>query len=454
MCFGILASANSFDRQEPQCKGRNADRYIFSSMSAPNRGYRCYLDMDRTILDAVEVQGITQGALFDLYVSCDGDAPPVLCAMRAEQPGRASTVLHRPSHFPEYLQLPLEGWAWQTSTGENGAKVSIAFGSTGDVPDPVLEELERERPGYFSSASTEEKDHQMLVTKNVNGDLVFDLTDEVCRAAGLQRLCATVAANSDHLHKVLVNAGDFFECLRRSSEGHLLREKVSVEAHLLADDEGSPIGNNLLTSDGMLTPEYVYEDGTIGPHHCYGFSIKNNYTQPLYFWIFVFNMNDLSIGSPSCFARLYLTLTSAMIDEVYRPVLASGDADPCVLPSGVLTIGYGNGGVVPQAFFLPPGKNAAVAYLKIFVSASRKDLSHVRRTSAFSMDPSHVGGTSAFRMDLSHIGRSSASRTDSPNVGEPSAVTVNRSARGGMRMGRPLVLSQWDTLEFPIVLKI
>jgi hypothetical protein len=379
-------------------------------MSAPDWGYRCHLRADCAVLEAGEAQGITKGALFDLYATRDGDTPPILCDMRAEQPGQKSTTLRFSSDLPAHLTPLLEGWARQTITGENVAKVSIAIGSTGDVPGDLLEELERERPGYFSLASTEDKDHQMLVSKNIKGNLVFDLTDEACRAAGLQRLRPTVPANSDHLRKTLVNVGDFFECLRRSSAARLLREKVSVEAHLLGDYEGSPIGNNLLTSDGTFTPEYVYEDEANGPHQCYGFTIKNNYTQPLYFWIFVFNMNDLSIGSPSCFSRPGLTLTSAMIDEVYRPAHASGNADPCVAPNDVLTIGYGNGGVVPQAFFLPPGEDTAVAYLKIFVSPSRLNLSHVKRSSAF---------------------------------------TLSRP----MRMGKSSILDRWDTLEFPIVQK-
>jgi hypothetical protein len=82
-----------------------------------------------------------------------------------------------------------------------------------------------------------------------------------------------------------------------------------------------------------------------------------------------------------------------------------------VAPNGVLTIGYGNGGVVPQAFFLPPGEDTAVAYLKIFASPSRVDLSHVGRSSAF---------------------------------------TLSRPMR---RMGKSLMMDRWDTLEFPIVQK-
>jgi hypothetical protein len=91
-------------------------------------------------------------------------------------------------------------------------------------------------------------------------------------------------------------------------------------------------------------------------------------------------------------------------------VLASGKPDAGVAPNDVLTIGYGNGGVVPQAFFLPPGEDTAVAYLKIFVSLSRLSLSHVDRSSAF---------------------------------------ILSRP----MRMDKSLTLDRWDTLEFPIIQK-
>jgi hypothetical protein len=81
-----------------------------------------------------------------------------------------------------------------------------------------------------------------------------------------------------------------------------------------------------------------------------------------------------------------------------------------VAPNGVLTIGYGNSGVVPQAFFLPPEEDTAVAYLKIFASPRRMDLAHVERPSAFALS-------------------------------RP------------MRRGDSLMMDRWDTLEFCIVQK-
>jgi hypothetical protein len=302
-----------FDRQTPQCEGRNADRHIFS-LSVPNWGYRCHLLAEHAILRAGGAQGITKGALFDLHTSRDPNALPVLCRMRAEDVTPVQTTLRFPSDLPANLTLPSEGWARQTSTGENLAQVSVALGSAGDVPDDILEDLEQDRPGYFSLASTGNRDHQILVTKNIEGRLVFDLTDETCRAAGLQRLRQTVPSDSDRLRDILVSVGDFFECLRRSRPKHPFQRYVSVEAHLLEDDEDDeclPIGNNLI-SDGTLTPEHVYEHDAIGDHRCYGFTIKNNYSQSLYFWIFMFNMNDLSIGSPSCFPSVDIALISTL----------------------------------------------------------------------------------------------------------------------------------------------
>jgi hypothetical protein len=75
-------------------------------------------------------------------------------------------------------------------------------------------------------------------------------------------------------------------------------------------------------------------------------------------------------------------------DEVYRPAQASdpGAADPCTLPGGALTIGYGSGGVPPQAFFVPPKEDVAVTYLKVFVSLTRVDLSQIPQSSCFSSE--------------------------------------------------------------------
>jgi hypothetical protein len=91
-------------------------------------------------------------------------------------------------------------------------------------------------------------------------------------------------------------------------------------------------------------------------------------------------------------------------------VLANRNSDYCVQPGCELTIGYGNGGVLPQSFFLPPGEDTVVGYLKTFVSPSRMDLSHIKR---------------------------------------PSALIFKRNLRNG-KMSKD---ERWDTLQFPIIQK-
>jgi hypothetical protein len=72
---------------------------------------------------------------------------------------------------------------------------------------------------------------------------------------------------------------------------------------------------------------------------------------------------------------------------LYCPAQANGPgADPCTPPGGTLAIGYGSGGVQPQAFFLPPKDEVAVSHMKIFVSTVRVDLSHITRGSCFTTD--------------------------------------------------------------------
>jgi hypothetical protein len=69
----------------------------------------------------------------------------------------------------------------------------------------------------------------------------------------------------------------------------------------------------------------------------------------------------------------------ASLGQLYSPA----QADPCTPPGGTLAIGYGNGGVQPQAFFLPPNGEVVVSHMKIFVSTVRADLSFITRGSCF-----------------------------------------------------------------------
>jgi hypothetical protein len=68
---------------------------------------------------------------------------------------------------------------------------------------------------------------------------------------------------------------------------------------------------------------------------------------------------------------------------VYQPNAALLNADPCIPPKSDLALGYGNGGVVPQAFFLPPDEPVGVTYLKVFLSSTNVDLSHIAQPSPF-----------------------------------------------------------------------
>jgi hypothetical protein len=50
---------------------------------------------------------------------------------------------------------------------------------------------------------------------------------------------------------------------------------------------------------------------------------------------------------------------------------------------GVLTIGYGSGGAPAQTFYLRPGQNLDVGFLKIFLSTKPVDLSSMSQSSPF-----------------------------------------------------------------------
>jgi hypothetical protein len=300
---------NAF-RQQPQCEGRNAGRYLFTT-DAPTRGYHRYHHRDgQVILEAGQVHGVVENSLFDLSISPDSSQAPVLRGLIATQPGATQTRLHVSPDHPCVCRVPTTGWAKMSRVN---ALVEIASTHIGSVHDSrsgealpfgqALDEFVSIHQGAeFALALVYDHKRELMITKTSDGHVVLDVEDELCQAAGLRRL-----RSSDPFYiepgcrrEIVYTAVDFFHHLRRSNKQHPLRDSIKIKAHLLEDRGGRPVpvGNNLVSNRGILTPEHVYEYGDPGIHQCYGITIVNTHHQPLYFWIFAFNMHNLSIGTP------------------------------------------------------------------------------------------------------------------------------------------------------------
>jgi hypothetical protein len=378
-----LRSINTYTSQLPQCEGRNAGRHLFRT-AEPTSGYRFRIQDDQITVEARETCNISKAALFDLYAHLDLNQPPALRGLTSERIDAGHMMLRLP---PDSMLNITEGWALQTfDSTDTSVVVDIVYDKWSPTTiSQALSDFDRNYPGRVRVALVCDDRQQLFITKEVKGKLVFDLKDEICRSVGLKRLHHSTKVEPIRLQEILAPASEFFYHLGYSNQQHLLHGQLKIEAYLLDDISNTPkpVGEDLLVGSKTMSPNHVYGLGDPGPHQCYGFSIKNGNSEPLYVWIFAFNMNDLSIGAPSHSRYIRPTDQPHSPDEVYRPVPAKEKTRACIEPHGVLTIGYGNGGVVPQAFFVPDGESTAVTYLKIFVSTSRLELGHIPQVSPF-----------------------------------------------------------------------
>ncbi|KAK7450135.1 hypothetical protein VKT23_013017 [Stygiomarasmius scandens] len=154
-------------------------------------------------------------------------------------------------------------------------------------------------------------------------------------------------------HNVLFRHDGFqkFWESRISSRSESLSQYITIEAMeliLKSDYMLEPTGENLIKTGTMTV---IPDDQTR-----YGFKISSTYWDPVYVWLFIYDLSDLSI------------------DIIYKP----RNSQPCLQPrTGQLDIGYGSSRAMPRSFQIPPGVPADVSYLKVFVSTSFFDLSYI-----------------------------------------------------------------------------
>jgi hypothetical protein len=288
---------DAFGRQTPHCVGINKGRYLFQ-MNGPARDtFPFRLQGHDLVVDAGEFHGITKNAVFDL---CDHTQSPLIQGLEVKALDAMTTTLQTRG----FNRLPEAGLA-HLKTGVSMSGSSVIISSTRKTRDNWPRFLPRKLGGSGSLELKCDNRHELSVARGSQAGVgaIFELSDTVSVNAGLRRLHtgdSAVFDDTEDIRDVLSAASDFFHHLRRSNGPvHPLREYIKFTSHLLRDRHGRPApdGPDLFTKDGVLTPEYAYKEGSIGKHRCYGFTIVNNYHRPLYFWIFVFEMNDLSIGT-------------------------------------------------------------------------------------------------------------------------------------------------------------
>ncbi|KIY72175.1 hypothetical protein CYLTODRAFT_418152 [Cylindrobasidium torrendii FP15055 ss-10] len=370
--------------QFPQCEGLNASRILFNGR-APKTDRQLYRVICKQppkrgepplLLEAGEAQGIAPGAKFNLYKSRNVDAP-VYATVHVKGPPRACTSVLEYSAPPTDPTPSPTLWALQTYIGDNVQHISVAL-----PLDPkfvplirkVVRDMNEQRPTKRNITLVDlNEPHTLSLRYDPSFDSVFfDINDTQVVSLGVRSIVSSVEIDDgleDRMLLVLSSAADFFYHLNRShmkDEPNRLSKKVTLEAHVL-DDSGEPApGPGLNIRDGTLQ---VAEDDAV-----YGFNIINKSDTPLYAWIFLFEMSDLSIS------LLYGSNFAKAADGEEQLAL-----DASIPAHGELTIGYGAGGADPLMFSVSPENttNVELSYLKIFLSTKPIDLSFVQQQSPF-----------------------------------------------------------------------
>ncbi|KDR77067.1 hypothetical protein GALMADRAFT_246249 [Galerina marginata CBS 339.88] len=343
------------DGQTPQCESIHDNRIIFTNKS-PNRVPMLFpLKFDRAtvLLQAGQVQGVVNGSLFSIFSTEDMSSGP-LGSLVAHDVRPLSTIMHRLSDAAIF-RIPSPAWALQTHTGD-GAKVNILIPAEEDFL-PVIQSI-REAGNRTMIRLVEDQSHEIAVVQT-GGGASFVLIDKICCENNIRCLPFSASLDTDEIFSILSHAALFFWDLRRL--GKRSTPLVSLEAYqIIVDASLDPlhagsifktVGDNL--NDGKVIKVSLRG----GAETKYGFKLKNPGSQPLYVWLFSFNMANLSVGI------------------LYKPNIR----DPSLPPGGELTIGYGSGGARPLSFQRHQGLDVEVTYLTAVFTPTFVDLSHLER---------------------------------------------------------------------------
>ena len=346
------------------------------------------MDQGQFILDAGVMAGIAEGAEFVVYASTDGLFTNPLGALVVEKLGPFSTILKVPLDGSNFVLSQPQAVALRTKMGQRfDLRLYVPDGDASRLcHEAFLSFMDRERDfeSIFLVDNPDAADFELAME---NDKVVFIFRDQRVTQHGHTRLFEGVEPTPEELAHVLKAAAYFYWKLNRTNNNPIINSGVQVELYKLLPptirrfnepgDGLKPIGPNLYD-----TVMEVVADENIP----YGFKLTNNTAYDLYPNLFYFDLSDLSIGE--CYPclsmrRLFNFNTSVAYYEASSTAGKYTLDVPLPKNGGVLTIGYGSGGAPAQTFYLRPGQNFDIGFLKIFLSTEPVDLSSIPQLTPF-----------------------------------------------------------------------
>ncbi|KAI0312157.1 hypothetical protein OF83DRAFT_1087200 [Amylostereum chailletii] len=384
----LMSRITDLPRQNPQCEGANAGRILFNSR-APSQGrvlYRVHAEDKKYIMEAGMAHGITEGSEFAIYTSRDPsfkESPLGVLGTGAIHLFSTEMVLPTGA-TPLYI---LEhAFALQTRIGaEEALRLHVPVNDQmASVFAALASEMQDRDPGQRTILLVE-KDEADIAIALEDGEIVFHILDALTVSLGMTRMYHPLGQPGVDDLAIIRGAAHFYWHLRRSPLKRRLQSRVHVEFTKLVETDDKddlfgricvPEGPNLVDEQGRIDIEA--DDTTL-----YGMKVINESEVGLYASLFYFDSSDLSIGLPF-FGTSYLCVAKySFLEPYYQQPTSGARPDPSLRPGGSLTIGYGNSGSVPFTYYLRPGQDLDVGFLKLFLSTEPLDLSSIPQESPF-----------------------------------------------------------------------
>ncbi|KAF8961631.1 caspase domain-containing protein [Flammula alnicola] len=368
----ILTHMDQIPSQNPQCEGHDQNRYLFDAkVAAVDRlCFNIALVEGRFVLDAGSIHGITKGAEFAVHPSTELAFKTPLGTLIVETLGPFSATL-QPLLGSHGFNITPSAIAVQTKAGE---REDIRFYFPLDnsfLPcyEALISVMQSKKANFQNIVLVDRPEDAHLEVAMENGKAIFLIKDERVTQYGLTRLFHSVDPVVEEIVPVLKAAAHYYWKLNRSSNNPDITHNVQVEVYKLQESlsnfdqfghpEMTPVGPNLCRNNVL---DFVVEEDAP-----YGVKLTNNSPRDFYPNLFYFDNSDLSIG------------------PYYQPPTSGHYAldVPLKKNGGILTIGYGTGGVPPFAYFLRDEQNIDVGFLKLFITTKPVDLSSIPQQTPF-----------------------------------------------------------------------
>ncbi|TDL15886.1 hypothetical protein BD410DRAFT_82003 [Rickenella mellea] len=363
--------------QVPHCYGRHSNRRLFNKRAT--RSHQTFISgykkSDGTIiLNAGKTHGIHSSSQLAIYVanveSSEVNLPIGYLVVNGTSPTISTLVTHDDALS---FEIPPYFYAKEIQDGQE----MIIRVHCAEREALELNLLSTARLSSFAAAGivfVDSANSADVCISIQDTQIVFHRVSGVSTSLESWQFRSIAAGDAENFLRVLRAAARFKHHLESTSSSTPNEHQIVMEFHKLqghwSEDYHwilNPIGPNLI-DDNLI--DIVVEESAM-----FGVTIHNNTEFPLYPYLLYFDDSDFGI--------------QAWYVPSFGMVSRTGIRPDSPLPAhSKFTIGYGDGGALPWAFYLRKGEDKDVGFLKLYVTDSPSDFSSILQSSPFDeMEP-------------------------------------------------------------------